>query len=58
MADILFLPLLQLLMMMMIIYYVKTNIKNKVDFLSVSKEVDLQTNLNKHRLMNISQNQK
>ena len=61
MADTLFLLLLLLLMMMMvmmIIYYMKTNIKNNVDFLCVSKEISLQTNLNKHRWMNISQNEK
>lgn len=46
MADTLFFLLLLLLM---IIYYIKANIKNNVDFLCVSKEISLQTNLNKHR---------
>jgi hypothetical protein len=58
MADTLFLLLLLLLMMMMITYYMKTDIKNNADFLCVSKEVGLQANLDKHRWMNISQNQK
>ena len=39
----------------MTIYYVKTNMKNNVDF-SAIVEIGLQINLDKHRWMNILQN--
>ena len=41
--------------MMMTIYYVKTNMKNNVDF-SAIVEIGLQINIDKHRWMNILQN--